>query len=258
MSWTPRPSGALARAPSSPLERTAPRTRSWLPVLACLLGLQGGSVQANAERDPYENFNRSIFAFNETLDEYLLRPVAVTYRDVTPEFVDRSVTNFFNNLRDVPTLANEVLQLKPHDAARTATRLIFNTTWGLLGLIDVGTAFDLPAGREDFGQTLNAYGVPEGVYLMLPFLGPATVSDAVGRGVDFQIDPLFGLGSEVKLGLAAVKAVDLRADVVPAENLIVGDRYIFVRNAYLQARAFAIADGKVENDPFLDEDLEDY
>jgi phospholipid-binding lipoprotein MlaA len=234
------------------------RGRALSLLAAVTLVAANSAFAAGDPRDPYEKFNRYVFEFNQTLDDYLLRPVASTYRELTPELIDQAVTNFFTNLRDVPTLANELLQLKHMDAARTATRLMFNTTYGLLGLIDVGAAFDLPAGREDFGQTLNVYGVPQGPYLMLPFLGPATASAAVGFVADTQVDPLFAFGDKINYGLTAVKMVDIRADVIPAENLIVGDRYIFVRNAYLQAREFAISDGKVENDPFLDEDLDEY
>lgn len=226
-----------------------------------LIGLStaaGGTLAGPHERDPYESFNRKIFAFNTALDDYLLRPAAVVYRDVMPDFANKAVTNFFNNLRDVPTLANEILQLKHYEAARTTARIIFNTIYGVGGLIDVGTFFELQGSKEDFGQTLNFYGVPQGPYFMLPLFGPATASDAAGKVADAFVDPLYGLTDTVKFGLAGLKAVDIRADIIPAENLVVGDRYTFVRGAYLQARDFAIMDGKVENDPFLDEQLDDY
>lgn len=222
-----------------------------------LAAFTGGASAGPHERDPYESFNRKVFAFNTALDDYALRPVAVVYRDYVPDFADKAVTNFFNNLRDVPTLANEILQLKHVEAARTTARIIFNTIYGVGGLIDVGTFFELQGSKEDFGQTLNMYGVPQGPYVMLPLFGPATASDAAGKVADAFIDPLYGLTDEVKFGLAGLKAVDVRADIIPAENLVVGDRYTFVRGAYLQARDFAIMDGKVESDPFLDDDFDD-
>lgn len=228
-------------------------------ILALMLVLLASDTHAREHaRDPYEKYNRYLFEFNQTIDTYLLRPVAVGYRNVMPGFASRGVTNFFSNLRDVPTLANQVLQLKHREAARTSSRLIFNTVFGLAGLIDVGTEWGLPMVKEDFGQTMNFYGVPEGPYVMLPLLGPATVTDAIGRIPDAFVDPLVEIAAPESYGVAAVKVVDTRAGVIPAENLIVGDRYEFVRNAYLQARTYQVNDGKVEEDPFLSDDFEDY
>ncbi|GAA3964363.1 VacJ family lipoprotein [Allohahella marinimesophila] len=206
-------------------------------------------------QDPWESFNRPIYRFNNFLDTYLLRPTAVGYRKVTPEVVDRSITNFFHNVGDVVTLANSVLQLKHRRAAETTTRLMFNTIFGVAGLFDVATGWGLPRRPEDFGQTLVYWGAPEGNYLMLPILGPATVTDAIGAVPDGLISPLNWLGEPDVYFANLVNVVDQRADVIPGEHLIVGDEYIFIRNAYLQQRNYLNNDGQVDSDPFLDDDF---
>ncbi|WLQ16924.1 VacJ family lipoprotein [Hahella aquimaris] len=233
-------------------------TRRLSAVLLLSMAAPAGAM-ASHPQDPWESYNRKVFAFNEFLDDYFLRPVAKGYRAVTPEVVDRSITNFFGNLGDVVTLANNILQLKPRETAATASRIMFNSTWGVGGLFDVATAFDISVDKEDFGQTLSYWGVPQGNYLMLPFLGPGTITDTIGRIPDSYADPVGYLFPEPERYFAsATRIVDKRADIIPAENLIQGDRYTFVRNAYLQQREFLINDGKVE-DPFTSDDFdEDY
>ncbi len=206
-------------------------------------------------QDPWESFNRPVYRFNNFLDTWFLRPVASGYRKITPEVVDRSVTNFFRNVGDVVSLANAALQLKHRRAAQTASRLMFNTTFGVAGLFDVATGWGLPRQKEDFGQTLVFWGVPEGNYLMLPVLGPATVTDAIGAVPDGFINPVNMLGEPEVYFANFLEVVDQRADVIPGEHLIVGDEYIFIRNAYLQQRNYLINDGQVVNDPFLDDDF---
>jgi phospholipid-binding lipoprotein MlaA len=197
--------------------------------------------------DPWEGFNRNIFAFNESLDAYMFRPVAVVYRDFTPDVVDHSVTNFFNNISDVFTVGNSLLQLKPGKAAMHTSRIMFNTTYGLGGLIDVGTAFEITREPEDLGQTLGYWGIPSGPYLLLPVLGPSSIRDASGTLGEQAISALMFdfLADGPRYGLALLSAVDRRADVIPAEALIMGDKYSFMRNAFLQLRAWQVNDGVV-------------
>lgn len=240
-----------------------------LMLLAVLFGAGSGACSAVGDtgvnrntgdpapqvQDPWESFNRSIFQFNDAVDRWALRPVASGYRTVTPDFVDKAVTNVFKNVGDIVSLANTILQLKPERAAATTTRIMFNTIFGLGGIFDVATQWGIPRQREDFGQTLVYWGVPEGNYLMLPLLGPATVTDAIGYIPDGYVNPLNHLGEPQVYILSGLEVVDQRAAVIPAENLIVGDRYTFIRNAYLQQRRLVINDGKVESDPFLNDDF---
>jgi phospholipid-binding lipoprotein MlaA len=199
--------------------------------------------------DPWESFNRSMFAFNETMDALFLKPVAIGYRKVTPDFVDHSVTNFFRNIEDVYTVGNSLLQLKPHKAAMHTARIMFNTTFGLGGLIDVGTAFQIERNREDLGQTLGYWGVPKGPYLVLPFMGPSLIRHASGTLTEqfaFSLVAVF-VADTPRYGLIGLNFVDKRADVIPAEALIIGDKYSFVRNAFFQLREYEVQDGVVED-----------
>ncbi|HTN34465.1 MAG TPA: VacJ family lipoprotein [Marinobacter sp.] len=209
--------------------------------------------------DPYEDWNRKVFTFNDTVDRLALRPVAQAYRNITPDIIDRAVTNFFNNLQEVRNFTNSLLQLKGEAAIVAAGRFTYNTVFGLAGLFDVATAFDLPERPEDFGQTLGYWGVGSGPYLMVPFLGPSNPRDFTGLGIDGFVlpSPWDKAHSPETYYAFALQVVDKRADYIPAEGFISGDRYTFIRNAYLQRREFLINDGKVTNDPFASDDDDD-
>jgi phospholipid-binding lipoprotein MlaA len=211
------------------------------------------------KRDPYENWNRKVFAFNESLDRWLLKPIAQTYRAIMPEFADRGVTNVFSNLGELGNFTNSVLQLKLESAVVAAGRFTFNTVFGLAGVFDVATAWDLPERPEDFGQTLGHWGAGAGSYLMLPVLGPSNPRDFAGFGVDsFLLPSSWDEIENPYNGYArGLQLVDVRADLIPVEKLISGDRYVFFRNAYMQRRDFLINDGKVQRDPFAADDSDD-
>lgn len=255
--------------------------RRWYVFLlstALLLGLPVGQASAQAMQepapegaaevrasDPYESWNRKVFRFNETLDRWVLKPVAQTYRTVTPNVIDRGITNFFNNLQEIRNLANSLLQLKGESAVVAAGRFTYNTVFGLAGFFDVATAFELPERPEDFGQTLGYWGAGSGPYLMLPLLGPSSPRHFGGMVTDIVVLPSAwdAVESPTDLYARGVQLVDKRADLIPAESFISGDSYIFVRNAFLQRREFLIKDGKMVEDPFSsgnDEDvmLEDF
>ncbi len=205
--------------------------------------------------DPWESFNRSIFSFNETVDRYVAKPVAKTYQWLTPTAVDDAVTRLFNNLASPITIVNQLLQGKPHDAAGQTARLMFNSTFGLAGIFDVAQHMDLPRQKEDFGQTLGVWGLKSGPYLMLPLLGPSTVRDVSGRVADMASDPRQYANQTARFVMTAVDITDTRADLLNAEKAIEGDRYLFIRDYYLQQREFAIADGVLAKDEFLDDSL---
>lgn len=215
--------------------------------------------EAAARRDPYEDWNRKVYRFNSVIDDWFLRPVASAYRYVMPTIADRAVTNFFNNLTEIRNLANSLFQLKPESAVVATGRFTYNTIFGLGGLFDVATAFDLPERPEDFGQTLGYWGVGSGPYLMLPLMGPSSPRDFGGFVTDSVLLPsAWDLAEEPDVYIArALQVVDKRADLIPAENFISGDEYIFVRNAFLQRRDFLINDGRTTNDPFASGDDED-
>jgi phospholipid-binding lipoprotein MlaA len=191
--------------------------------------------------DPFEPFNRSVMRFNDDLDTAVLKPVATTYRDVVPRPVRVGVSNFFGNLSDVWSTANNALQLKPKLAGEMALRVGVNTLFGFGGIIDVATDLGLERHSEDFGQTLARWGVPAGPYLMLPVLGPFTLRDAITTvTVDMQVDPVMQIDpTGVRAAVIGLRLVDLRADLLRVSTVldeVALDRYTFTRDAYLQRR----------------------
>lgn len=178
-----------------------------------LLCTKPGPINAQPSAgDPLETFNRGSFAFNLALDRYLLRPVAKTYRFVTPSFVRTGVTNALANLSTPVTVANDLLQGEPERATESVGRFMFNTIFGLGGFVDVGGMLGMPERhREDFGQTLAVYGVGSGPYIMMPLLGPSNPRDLVGTVVDFAFDPLtFFAPTSASLGRRGTDIVSFR------------------------------------------------
>lgn len=207
------------------------------------------AAQAATEEDPWESINRPIFRFNDTVDTYALKPLAQGYQWVTPQFLEDGIHNMFRNVGDVTNLANNVLQLKPHAAGVDTARLIVNTTFGLAGFFDVGTRMGLQRSDEDFGQTLGYWGLQSGPYVMLPLLGPSTVRDALAKYPDSYTEPYRYINHIPTRNTAlAVDVVDTRASLLSAEKMIRGDKYSFIRNAYLQNREFKVKDGEVKDD----------
>ncbi|WP_417227933.1 VacJ family lipoprotein [Amphritea sp.] len=203
-------------------------------------------AEQQAEVDPWEGFNRAMFSFNAALDRYALKPVTQGYQAVTPDIIETGVGNFFGNLADVGSIVNNVLQFKPEAAVKDFSRVVFNTTIGLGGLIDVATPMGLPEHNEDFGQTLGYWGMETGPYLVLPFLGPSNVRDGIGRIPDSMVDPVGEVNPiRTRNQLYGLRVVDTRAGLFAAEELLSGDRYIAMRDAYLQRREFLVNDGQV-------------
>lgn len=196
--------------------------------------------------DPWERWNRRVYYFNYRLDEWVLLPVVRGYRYVTPEFVRSGVRNFFGNLGEIPSLLNSLLQLRGRRALDTGTRLLLNTTLGVAGLWDPATRMGLPRQSEDFGQTLGAYGVPTGPYLMLPVLGPSNLRDAGGQLTDLltanRVDYLnVATASDAHPEISALKAVD-RRDGIPFRygQLNSPFEYNQIRYVYTRARQLQI------------------
>ena len=207
--------------------------------------------------DPFEDLNRDIFIFNEKLDEKLLKPAALTYRKVTPQFARTGVTNFFNNLEEIDTTINQVLQGEIKYAFNDAGRFVINTTIGLFGLIDVASKMGLERHEEDFGQTLGVWGFNSGPYIMIPFLGPSNPRDLLSRPISSFLSGTFAMeDNDVKLTLIGIDALETRERLLDAETLIIGDKYIFVKDAYVQSREYEINNGSTEDDEFLD-DMDD-
>ena len=230
--------------------------------LALLLALLGSGCASNPNRvkdprDPLEPFNRAVFRFNTDFDNAFVKPVAKAYRAVTPEVVDRGITNFFNNIDDVTSLVNNVMQFKLSRAGTDLGRLFINTTVGVLGFVDVATNVGLQSYKEDFGQTLGYWGLEPGAFLMLPVLGPSSIRDTIGWAGDTVTDPLFSYDEDtVYWGLLGLRVIDRRADLLAAGEIIEEaalDPYIFIRDAFLQRRRSLVYDGNPPPQPGEDD-----
>lgn len=217
-----------------------------------------GCATNGDRRDPLEPINRGIYKFNDAVDKAVIKPVATGYKEVMPGPVRTAVGNFFSNLDDVLVLLNDLLQFKLELAASDFSRLVWNTTLGIAGLIDVGSKMDLPKHNEDFGQTLGYWGVGNGPYLVLPFLGPSTLRDTVGLVVDSHFDPLWQHDPISERNTAyGLHTIDTRARLLDAEKVLEEaaiDRYIFLRDAYLQRRRGLVYDGNPPREKLEDEE----
>jgi len=216
----------------------------------CLLALLSGCATTGETnpRDPWEGFNRPVYAFNDTVDKAVLKPVAQGYQKVMPEFAQTGVNNFFGNINDVATGLNNILQGKPSQGVGDLGRFVVNSVVGIFGFWDVATPMGLEKHDEDFGQTLGVWGVPSGPYLMLPLFGPSTARDAPARIVDPQyvwgryIEP-----ESVGWILFGVDITRSRANLLRNEKLLDDaaiDKYSFIRDAWLQRRQNQVYDGK--------------
>lgn len=235
-----------------------PKFRSLLTsgLVACSLFISPFTLAQPADpEDPWEGLNRKVFVFNDTLDTYLLRPVAKGYRTVTPDPVETGVSNVFNNLLEVRNVVNDLLQGKWGQAANDSGRFVVNTTVGVVGIFDVARHWGMPrADGEDFGQTFAHWGAGQGPYLVLPFFGSSTLRDAFGMPLNALVHPLVDVDHvPTRNTIYGMDLIDTRAALLDAEKLISGDKYTFIRDAYLQRRNFLIHDGAVE-DTFGEDD----
>jgi len=205
-----------------------------------------------SEIDPYEGFNRKVFVFNDTLDTYVAAPISDAYLWVAPEFVQSGITNFFSNLKDINVVLNDMMQGKLAQGAEDSGRFAVNSTIGLLGLFDVATELGLEKHDEDFAQTLAVWGVPQGPYLVLPLLGPATTRGVPGGIFDAAANPATYVGAPIQL----LQMLNARANADGELNFIEEaalDPYVFTRESFLQYRKNLITDGESANtDDLLD------
>lgn len=204
-------------------------------------------------RDPIEGFNRAMYSFNDALDKALIKPLAQGYKAITPAPVNRGISNFFGNLADVGSAINNLLQFKLKHAASDVSRVLVNTTIGLLGFIDVASNMNLQKYDEDFGQTLGTWGVGAGPYIVLPLLGPSSGRGVIGVVVDWYTDPVrYVEPNHWRNTLAGLRAIDARADLLGASRVMEEaalDPYEFSRDAYLQKRQNDVYDGAPPPDP---------
>lgn len=197
--------------------------------------------------DPWENWNRKVYAFNEVVDENVLKPVATTYAKVVPSMVRRGVNNFFGNFSDAWSAVNNLLQGKGERGVQDMVRVTLNTLFGLGGLLDVASEAGLDRHSEDFGQTLGHWGVGAGPYVVLPLLGPSSLRETVAMPLDRAVSPTLAVDADSGgVGLTFLQIVNTRAELLSASRMlddIALDKYNFVRDAYLQRRRSLVYDG---------------
>jgi phospholipid-binding lipoprotein MlaA len=220
-------------------------------VAFCGLVSMAPSLWAQGEVvDPWQGFNRAMFGFNETLDKWCLKPLAIGYKAVMPDPLEQGVSNVFNNVLEVPSALNSALQGNLKGAAHDTGRFLLNTTLGVAGLLDVAQYMNLPAlDHEDFGQTLAVWGVGQGAYLVLPVFGPSSLRDGFAKPVDWYTDPTAYIEHVPTYNtVKASSLLDTRAGLLSLEKNITGDRYVFMRDVYLQRREYLINNGELMDD----------
>lgn len=217
--------------------------------------LLSGCATSGNPKDPIEGFNRGVFAVNEGIDRYALKPVAQAYDNTLPALVKTAVSNFFGNIEDLFVGVNNFLQGKPRDGAGDLGRVVINSTVGLFGVMDVASDAGLAKHDEDFGQTFGRWGVGPGAYVVLPVFGPKTVRDTVGFAADMYVDPVSNIDNvSVRNSLSALRVISNRAELLPADKVVEEaalDKYAYIRDGYLQRRRNQIFDGNAprEMDP---------
>ena len=225
-------------------------------VLIIFLSLSYFSILLS-EIDPFQNLNEKTHNLNQSLDESIATPIAKIYRKVTPDFVEVGVTNFTDNIEDVNIALNNLLQGKVKDGFSDILRFTINSTIGVLGFFDIASSMGLQKHSEDFGQTLAVWGVSDGPYIVLPVLGPSTLRDTLARIPEAFMTPLLLIDHDrTGYELTAIDLLDKRARYLGLESIVIGDDYLFYRDAYFQSREFDINDGLIE-DEFDDFDFED-
>jgi phospholipid-binding lipoprotein MlaA len=228
-----------------------------------LIVFQVSGCATKANQDPLESFNRAIYKFNDVADDAIMKPVSKGYKNIAPSFVVKGVNNFFNNIRDVVTIINELLQGKVEYAASGTGRVLVNSTIGLLGFIDVHSINGGERRKEDFGQTLGYWGVGQGAYLVLPFIGPSTTRDAVGFITDtIAFDPISYINNvRGRNQVRILQFIDARTELLNATAIMDEaslDAYAFQRDAYLQYRDALVKDKPSGEIDYTDTAASDY
>ena len=202
-----------------------------------------------AEVDPFQNLNEKTHNVNQTLDLQVASPIARFYKKIIPDFLEKGITNFTHNIEDLSVGINNILQGKFNEGLSDFSRFTLNSSIGLLGFMDIASNLGLTKHDEDFGQTLAVWGVPDGPYLVLPGLGPSTTRDTLAMIPDAFLTPLWLIDHDrTSYSLTAIDLIDTRARYLGLESVVIGDEYLFYRDAYLQSRNFEIKDGEVEDD----------
>ena len=229
---------------------------AWV-VLTILFSCNLAKAEGANTEDPYEHFNRAMFNFNDFLDRVILKPIATLYTQIMPKPLFQGVSNFFANIDTIPVVANDFLQGNFYQATSDAWRLGINSTIGIIGFFDVASRMGLEPNYEDFGLTLAQWGYKDTYYLVLPFFGPSTFRDALGMPVNYYGLSIYPYVHPPirRYELYAWAVVAKRADYLSYDRVyqqVAIDKYAFMRNAYMQRRAYLIQRNKELGDPYIE------
>ena len=231
-------------------------------VLILLSGCSYQNELINDPIDPLENSNRSIYTFNENLDEAILEPAADGYDYITPNFLQKGFNNFFDNINYPVTIINQVLQGNIEESLQDTLRFTINSSIGILGLFDPASRMGLTEHDEDFGQTLAVWGIKEGPYLMLPFFGPKTLRSLTGDLADVLFNPLLNIDdTNLKIKTNLISILQDRSDLSTLEEELDNsfDPYQYIKDSYIQNRKYKIYNGNItEDDLEIDIDFDDF
>jgi phospholipid-binding lipoprotein MlaA len=226
-----------------------------------LLILMTGCASTGANKDdPWEDWNRSVYQFNKVIDNSIAKPITKGYKAITPDIVETGVSNVFSNINDVPTMINSLLQGKVINSFSDLGRFVINSTVGVGGLWDPATSIGLVKHDEDFGQTLGAWGVESGPYMMLPFLGASTLRDTAAYPVNSETDLLNQIEHiPTRNQTKVLELIDKRSGYLEYDDLLKDaiDEYIFIRDAYLQNRKYKVLDGNLPFEEECEDEEED-
>tara|TARA_B100001094_G_scaffold187483_1_gene181706 strand:+ start:263 stop:955 length:693 start_codon:yes stop_codon:yes gene_type:complete len=225
--------------------------------ITILFSIIFSTIIYSTEIDPFQEINEKTHNFNLVLDKQLATPVARIYKKVTPDLVEKSITNFTHNIEDLSIAINNILQGKINNGVSDLLRFTINSSLGVLGFFDVASNLGFEKHDEDFGQTLAIWGIGSGPYIVLPGLGPSNLRDTLSMLPDAFLTPLYVIDHDrTSYSLTAIDIVETRARYLGLESVVIGDDYLFYRDAYLQSREFDILDGEVseEFDEFDDFD----
>ena len=202
-----------------------------------------------SEEDPFRKLNETTHNLNDTLDLSLASPIAKFYKNITPDFIENGITNFIRNVEDLNIGINNILQGKYKSGASDFFRFSINTSLGLVGLVDVATHLGFKKNDEDFGQTLAVWGVSNGPYVVLPGFGPSTMRDTLAMIPDSFLNPFWFIDHvSTRNSIRGLDLINTRARYLGLETIVIGDEYLFFKDAYLQSREFEINDGEIEDD----------
>ena len=218
-------------------------------VILLLTSFISSSIFSDQNNDPFEKVNKLTHQMNDELDKVVAKPVAKLYKKVTPDIIEIGLSNSISNIEDISIGINNILQGKIKDGLSDFTRFTVNSTFGLMGLFDIASDMGLEKHNEDFGQTVAVWGVPHGPYIVLPGLGPSSLRDSLSLIPDAILSPSLLFSDDRTIyGIKGVDLLITRADLLGIDVLIVGDEYLFMKDAYFQNREYDIKDGLVEDD----------